>query len=155
MIKEFEFYHGVIFTKLIHESNSRILIEPFPTESNASYIINSKVGIYIKHSTKRLTPWRFSLSKIHQDEILQMKDKLEEVFLLLVCGEDGVVVLSFNELKRILDEVHGEVEWISATRTPRKEYAVKGSDGSLGKKVGKNEFPRKIFAYLNATIKNA
>jgi hypothetical protein len=144
MIKEFEFYHGVVFSKLIHGSEKEILIKQYPTESNASYVLNNDIGLYIKHSTKRMSPWRFSLQKIHQDEILEMKNKLREVFIILVCGEDGLVTLSFDELKKILNDVHGDVEWISATRNPRKEYTVKGSDGSLGRKVGKSDFPKKI-----------
>lgn len=145
MIKEFEFYHGAVFARLIHFSNENISIKSFPTESNASYVINDKIGLYIKHSSKRMSPWRFSLQKVHQDEILQMKNSLTEVFLILVCGEDGIVTLSFSELKMVLNDVHGEVEWISASRNPRKEYTVKGSDGALGRKVGKSDFPKRIF----------
>ena len=91
-----------------------------------------------------MSPWRFSLQKVHQDEILEMKNQLPEVFLVLVCGDDGVVVLNFNDLKQVLNEVHEEVEWISASRSPKKEYTVKGSDGSLGRKIGKSDFPKKV-----------
>ena len=149
MIKEFEFYHGVVFTKLIHSSKKCISIKSFPTSSNASYIYNENIGIYIKHSTKRLSPWHFSLQKIHQDEIVQMKNQLREVFLVLVCGKDGIVILNYNELKQILNEVHDEVEWICVSRNPNKEYTVKGSDGALGRKVSKNDFPKKIFSSGN------
>lgn len=147
MIKEFEFYHGVVFTRLIHQGQS-ISIKPFPTEGNASYVLNEYIGIYIKHSTKRLSPWRFSFQKEHQDEILQMKSQLSDVFLILVCGEDGVVTLNYDELKKILDESHDEVEWISATRNRNQEYRIKGSDGMLSYKVGKSDFPKKIFDFI-------
>lgn len=145
MNKEFEFYHGIVFSKLIHFSKTPITIKRFPTAGNASYILNEGIGLFIKHSSKRLSPWRFSLQKVHQDEILAMKNFPLEVYLILVCGEDGVVTLTFNELKQILNDVHGDTEWISATRNPRKEYTVKGSDGTLGRKVGKSDFPKKIF----------
>jgi hypothetical protein len=145
MIKEFEFYHGVVFSKLIHYSAEPISIKPYSSNSNASYIINDNIGIYIKHCTKRLTPWRFSFQRVHQDEILEMKNKLGQVYLALVCGEDGIVTLSFEELKKILDDTHGEVEWISAARNPNQEYTINGSDGGLGRKVGKSDFPKKIF----------
>lgn len=147
MIKEFEFYHGVVFTKLIHACNGQILFKPYPTASNSSYILNNDIGLYIKHSAKRMSPWRFSMQKIHQDEILNMKNHLTEVFLLLVCGEDGIVTLSFNELKQILNDAHGDIEWISASRNPRKEYTIKGSDGILSRKVGKSDFPKKILEF--------
>ena len=152
MIKEYEFYHGVVFSKLIHFGENNISIKPYPSDTNASYVLNDNIGIYIKHSTKRLSPWNFSFLKKHQDEMLEMKQSLGEVFLLLVCGEDGIVTLSFDEIKRILNEVHGDVEWISASRTPNKEYTIKGSDGGLGRKVGKNDFPKKIFESIPAKV---
>lgn len=144
MIKEFEFYHGVVFSKLIHHFPNGVSISAYQSPSNASYVLNDNIGIYIKHSTKRMTPWRFSFQRIHQDEIQQMKGRLGNVFILLVCGEDGVVTLSFEELKTILNETHDETEWISASRMPNKEYTIKGSDGALNRKVGKNNFPKRL-----------
>ncbi len=91
-----------------------------------------------------MSPWRFSFQKIHQDEILQMQQQLRNIFVLLVCGKDGVVTLSFKELKTILNNMHSETEWISASRTRNKEYSIKGSDGSLEKKIGKKDFLKKI-----------
>jgi hypothetical protein len=145
MIKEFEFYHGAVLANLLHGSGQSITIEPFPSESNASYVVNKNIGLFIKHSAKRMSPWRFSFAKEHQDEILEMKNKLGEIFLLLVCGEDGIVPLSFGEIKKLLNETHDPVEWISVARNRNKEYTVKGSDGSLGYKISKRDFPRKLF----------
>ena len=144
MIKEFEFYHGVVFSKLIHSIPDGISIKLYSSPSNASYVINDNIGIYIKHSTKRMSPWRFSFQKTHQDEILQMQEQLRNIFILLVCGKDGVVTLSFEELKTILNDIHSETEWISASRTRNKEYGIKGSDGSLEQKIGKTDFLKKI-----------
>ena len=52
MIKEFEFYHGVVLSRLIH-SGSSITIKTHKTDSNASYILNNSIGLYIKHSKKK------------------------------------------------------------------------------------------------------
>jgi hypothetical protein len=144
MIKEFQFYHGAIFAKILHGTKQSISIQSFPTHDNASYVINNKVGIYIKYSTKRLSPWRFSFIKRHQDEIQDLKNKIGNVFLLLVCFDDGIVTLSYKELKKILDKKHEDVEWISASRNKRKMYTVKGSDGKLNFKIGLNDFPNKV-----------
>jgi len=62
-----------------------------------------------------------------------------------VCNDDGVVVLTFDELKQILNEDYEEVEWISASRNRRQMYSIKGSDGKLSFKVGKDEFLIKMF----------
>lgn len=145
MIKEFEFFHGLVFARILHGTQRPLTIKPFPSSTNASYVINEKIGIYIKYSSKRMTPWRFTFKKEHQEEIELMKDKLKEVFLVLVCNDDGVVCLSYPELKQILDDQHDAIEWISATRHKREMYSVKGSDGKLGFKVGPNDFPEKLF----------
>ena len=82
MIKEFEFYHGVILAKLVHGINTSVLIQTFPSRSNSSYIVNKNIGLFIKYSTKRMSPWRFSFAKDHQDEILNIKNTLGEVFIM-------------------------------------------------------------------------
>jgi len=146
MIKEFEFYHGLVFARILHSIPRQLSIEPYHSSSNASYVINENIGLYIKYSSKRMTPWRFSFKKEHQDEIYEMKSLYGRVFLVLVCRNDGIVCLSYNELKQILDDEHDPTEWVSATRHPREMYAVKGSNGSLEFKIGGSEFPNKIFA---------
>ncbi|MDD4902321.1 MAG: hypothetical protein PHE24_04235 [Patescibacteria group bacterium] len=154
MIKEFEFYHGAALVRLLYGADQEVVIESFPSESNASYIINKNIGLYIKHSAKRMSPWRFSFSQEHRDEILKMKKMLDKVFLLLVCGEDGIVSLSFDEFKKIVNETNGLVEWVSVVRNKNAEYAVEGSDGFLGYKISKKEFPGKLFE-RNTNIENS
>jgi hypothetical protein len=155
MIKEFEFYHGTVFTKLLHGGGLACTISRYPTPDNAAYVVDHRVGIYIKYSTKRMSPWRFSFQRRHQEEIQEMKYNLGNVFLLLVCNDDGIVTLSFDELKRILDETHEEVEWISVARNKRQMYSVAGSDGRLGFKIGKDDFPSKIFGQSTASAAQA
>jgi len=152
MIKEFEFFHGIVFARMLHSTRKQFSIRPFPTSDNASYVINDKVGIYIKYSSKRLTPWGFSFQKRHQDEILKMKNDLGEVFVLLVCNDDGVVGLNFSEVRSILDEVHEDIEWIRVERSRGQMYAVKGSDGKLGHKAGKDDFSTRIMDACNSRL---
>jgi hypothetical protein len=146
MIKDFEFFHGVVFARILHGTQRPLSIRPFQSVSNASYVVNNSVGIYIKYSSKRMTPWRFTFMKEHQVEIDLMKSSFKNVFLVLVCNDDGVVCLSYLELKKILDNQHDPIEWISATRHKREMYSVKGSNGELDFKIGQSEFPNKLFA---------
>jgi len=145
MIRDFEFYHGLVFARILHGTQRPLSLRPFQSASNAAYVVNDSIGIYIKHSAKRMTPWRFTFRKEHQKEIDFLKASFEKVFLVLVCGDDGVVCLSYTELKRILDNQHGLIEWISATRHKREMYSVKGSNGELDFKIGQSEFPNKMF----------
>jgi hypothetical protein len=146
MIRDFEFYHGLVFARILHGTQRPLVLRPFQSVSNAAYVVNDTVGIYIKHSAKRMTPWRFTFMKEHQEEIDLLKSNFGKVFLVLVCGDDGVVCLSYLELKQLLDNQHDPIEWISATRHKREMYSVKGSNGELDFKIGQSEFPNKLFA---------
>ena len=146
MIRDFEFYHGLVFARILHGTQRPLNLRLFQSVSNASYIVNDTIGIYIKYSSKRMTPWRFTFMKEHQEEIDLLKSNFEKVFLVLVCSDDGVVCLSYAELKQILDNQHDPIEWISATRHKREMYSVKGSNGELDFKIGQSEFPGKLFA---------
>lgn len=146
MIRDFEFYHGLVFARILHGTQRPLSLRPFQSASNASYVVNDSVGIYIKYSAKRMTPWRFTFMTEHQQEIEFLKSSFDRVFLVLVCSDDGVVCLSYAELKKLLDNQHDPIEWISATRHKREMYLVKGSNGELDFKIGQSEFPNKLFA---------
>src|ERR1700686_4545384 len=108
MISEFEFFHGVVFARMLHATQRQLTFKSYSTSDNAAYIVDDAKGIYIKYSSKRLSPWRFSFQKRHQEQILELKMAIGAVFLLLVCNDDGVVVLTFDELKQILNDNHEE-----------------------------------------------
>lgn len=154
MIKEFEFFHGAALVSLVH--NKKIYsIVTYPSAYNASYVINDGVGIYIKYSKKRLSPWRFTFLKEHQDEILEMKKKYEKVYILLVCNDDGIACLDFTQLKLVLDHFHEEAEWIAVYRQKGEKYLIKGSDGQLKFKIGVNDFSKLTsYAHLYEKIAN-
>lgn len=151
MINEFEYYHGAVLTRLLHGFGANINLTVYKTPSNASYVIGSRAGIYIKYSKKRMTPWRFTFKEEHQNEIDEMRNFLGEVFTVLVCHKDGIVILSYDELKKLLDDKYEKYEWISLERNRGQEYAVKGKDGKLKGKIAKNEFPSKIVRYLSSS----
>ena len=112
MLKEFEFFHGVVFARILHGGNASVDIKSYPTPDNASYVVNDNAGIYIKYSSKRMSPWRFSFQKEHQEEILEMKNKLGEVYTVLVCNDDGIVCLSFDELKESIEKNLGKTSFV-------------------------------------------
>jgi hypothetical protein len=74
-----------------------------------------------------------------------MKRDLGEVFVVLVCNDDGAVVLTFEEFQEVVKSDSTTGQWISAARNRGQMYLIKGSDGQLSFKVGKDEFSEKIF----------
>lgn len=143
MINEVQRYQGVVFAEIARaEKNS--LIHKYISSSNSSYVVNG-VGVFIKYSTKRMSPWQFTFQKDHQEEIFKMKNDLGNVVVVLVCGYDGIACLDYKELKNVLNEDHKETERISVSRPPRGKYKISGTDGKLKNSIGMNEFPGKIF----------
>src|ERR1700758_3841998 len=122
MIHKYEFFHGAALTRLIHGAKGNISIDNYECKSfNAAYILDVSVGLYIKHSTNRLSPWVFTFHKDHQDDIREMNEKLKTVFVALICNDDGIVCLSFEELKSALDDNHDPTEWVRISRRSRQQ----------------------------------
>jgi hypothetical protein len=144
MTGEFEFYHGAVLVKIV-QSDKKTTINSYPSHSRSSYVVNSNIGLYIKHSSNRLSPWSFSFSKSHQDEIDAMQRELGSVYIAFVCGKDGIACLSYDEFKMVLNDIHDDYEWVRISRRPREKYAISGSDGKLKVKIAHNHFPERIF----------
>tara|TARA_B110000238_G_C15838359_1_gene315820 strand:+ start:24 stop:473 length:450 start_codon:yes stop_codon:yes gene_type:complete len=142
-IKEYEFYNGAVLNRLIRKGKP-IEIDIFPSNGNNSFIVNNKIGLYIKYSRKKISPWRFTFTKEHQAEMNIMYELLDTIYLILVCQKDGIVCLEYNELKLVLDEIYEEVEWVSASRLSKEQYSIRGSNGALNFKISNNDFPKKI-----------
>ena len=147
MNKDLEKYHGLAILKIVRAAQSSV---SFAKKNSNSYIINEEIGLYIKHSSKRMSPWTFTFRKEHQDEILSLKKEYQKIFTCLVCHNDGVVCLNFEELKFILDYNHSD-EWVRISRRPGKKYSITGSDGKLKNKKGNSEFPKIILDSVKQT----
>lgn len=144
MIKEFSFYHGVVFSALSHYSRKPLTIMQYHSRDNASYIINDNIGVYIKYSTKRLSPWHFSFQPLHLIELQEIDQEYHELIVMLVCRDDGIVGLIFDELVQVIDVASISTESISVHRRQREKYYVKGSLGALTRKIGQTDFCEKI-----------
>ena len=146
MIKPVELYHGAVLVRLAQCKIARhITISSYPSPSRCSYVIDGEIGIYIKHSAARMTPWSFNFTKAHQAEIQDMTKNLEQVFVILVCGKDGIACLSYQELKGVLDYEYNQNEWVKASRYLGEKYRITGSDGKLKHKIADSHFPQRLF----------
>ena len=117
--------------------------------SRSAYVVNEKVGLYIKYRTNRMSPWTFSFGVEHLDEISELRASFEHVFVALVCGFDGIACLTDAECaQRVGDSAH-EGGWIRVERSLREKYAVTGSLDRKVRKVGDNEFPAKLLDALD------
>ncbi len=134
MLKQSDFFHGVLLSKLL--DYQKINIEKHTYFS--AYIINNRV-YYVKYSKNRISPWTFSFSETHIAELIDLKEKFKKVYIALVCNEDGICCLNFQEFRTVIAIENKDFpKWIKATRQRREKYLVTGSDGKLTYKIGDN-----------------
>lgn len=132
-------------------------------ESSSAYLLTGidpardlkvQVGLFIKLSNKRLSPWGYSFHQSHQDELLFFKEKCGEAFSIFVNSDDGFACLNFTSMKEVLDDHHEEQEWVSVSRKPKQAYRISGNDGKLERPVPVNAFPEIIVGHFENEFKS-
>jgi hypothetical protein len=136
MIREYESYHGVVLSRLLHAVGEDVTLRALTKYGNVAYLVNRTTVLYIKYSSKRLSPWNFSFNNEHRMDILSLHKHFGKVVLALVCGDDGVVAIDFEEFQHLLGIPSEKGAWISCSRRRREMYAVKGLAGELDSKIG-------------------
>jgi hypothetical protein len=149
MIRQVEQYHGAALARLVRAEESPAIRLRVHGEFRSAYMLDERVALYVKYSTSRLSPWTFGFKIAHQEEITALRNELDEAFVTLVCGDDGIACLSGSEYQRVLDDDPRIGEWIRVARSPRQKYAVSGSDGERVCRIGDNEYPAKVYAAIH------
>lgn len=111
------------------------------TERNFSLLVHTsgkKIDhktdlVYLKHSAKRLPPWQFTYFPEHIDELARLQERAAKVWLLNVCGQDGVVAISLDEFTSINRDVANEAAFVRVDRGRNTMYRVNGNAGRLAK----------------------
>ena len=166
-ISNAEKYYGAVIVRLLEKLGEVIPNATFSItkgDSQSSFVVHglnsrfvgkgnkSSVGLFIKLSYKRRSPWRYNFDESHQDEMVALKKQYGEVFLAFVAEDDGIACIDFSQLKLILDHDHEEQEWVSVSRKLRESYRVKGRDGSLDRPLPRNSFPDNIVKYFKESL---
>ena len=136
MSDEYEFYQGLVLRHLVVNSELSLFLRPFVREGRINaFAINGRVGIFMKHSAKRLSPWRFTFTIEQAADLLDLESKLPESFAVFVCGDDGLVTIDIANLHGIVSFQETEHAWVRIERSPRSQYAVAGNRAQLPYKV--------------------
>jgi len=161
-IAEEKFKHGFVISQIVLEVSSiegtRICIKDGITRSGYEVTVHNKgrlagkFGLFIKFSKKRRPPWRYSFTLDHQTEIDLLYKEYGEVFVALVNKDDGVACISHSLLKKILDDHHEDVEWVSVNSKLNSQYRIAGKDGKLNKKISRSDFPKSVGLYARSLI---
>jgi hypothetical protein len=136
MLDAYEFFQGVVFRQLVTASDKPLTFEvhDFSGRTN-SYCVNSSVGIYIKHSSKRLSPWQFSFPPDQRTEFRMLGDHFENTFGIFVCGHDGIVAVPTAGLRTLIGHNETDQGWIRVSRSRNSMYALVGSSDALPSKI--------------------
>lgn len=139
MIKDYEQYHGIALSRIAHKYGKLNISTDFNND-NSSYLLNNEIGLYIKFSKKRLTPWQFSFNADHYQDILKLAENTKSGYLALVCGFDGVCCISFDDFFYLINGIErGTIKSISVARFKNQQYQVTGSDNQLKRKIADSE----------------
>src|SRR5947207_718747 len=105
----------------------------------------------MKHSTKRMSPWRFSFTLEQVSDLLDLEAKYFDSFVVFICGEDGLVTLDVGALHEVVTFDNVETAWVSIDRKPRSQYGVRGNRSELQRKVPHGVAP--IFDAMNLRVR--
>ena len=127
---DYERYHGLVVRELVVELPHGVHIKSHDIYGIINcYIVNEVIGLFIKHSTKRLSPWVFGFTKDNLTEIQLLSEETEKTYICLVCGYDGFLTLSLNELNQIASRKKGDISLsLHVKRRKRQMYIVGGRE---------------------------
>ena len=131
MITDMERHQGVVLRKLITSAGRPVTVEALDVGGRLdSFAIEGSI-CHIKYSTKRLSPWLFSFTLEQLKEIAALACQTKSMWIVLVCGVDGVVTLRLEEFISVTEARPGGVASIRVSRNRGEMYRVSGNSGDL------------------------
>jgi penicillin-binding protein-related factor A (putative recombinase) len=138
MITDSARYFGSVFSYIIDRWDGSVAIRKAYDDYAGFYLINERIPIYIKYSTKRTSPWTFTFHREQQHRQEFLAEIQRECLMCFVCGKDGIVALSHKDFRQVLDHNFELQESVTIRRRHNKMYEIKGRDGILSRKMSKN-----------------
>jgi hypothetical protein len=138
MTPDYQFFHGAVLHEIIIGAGReiKIALRHFSGRPDA-FVIEGRIGLLIKHSSARITPWQFTFTKDQLTELHALRLETSVCFVALVCGKDGFVCIRDVNLIEILTPTDGDLISVRVERRPRKQYGVSSSGNSLNEKLAK------------------
>jgi len=132
MTSDYKLYQGAVFTELLDSVDEQLSIRAIREEGRlGAYIVSDRVGLYIKHSAVRMSPWQFTFSKANALALMELRRRTPKVFIVFVCWLDGMMCASLDELTEILGAGVSEQAWVRIQRRKNEWYSVSGAAGDM------------------------
>jgi hypothetical protein len=144
---EFERYYATVFTSLFEEV-SDVRIKKI-SDNDSAYILNDSLGLYIKHSTARISPWSYSFRTNDFAVIDQMGIDTREIAFGLVCGFQGVCLISSDDLRVAGGFFQGDPLRVTVRTMRGGSWKVSGTAGDLSTTRSKTKPWERFQDYLS------
>ena len=153
MISDNSKYIGSAIISMIDSFNEGLEIRRIIDDKSGFYLINGKLPILCKYSTKRTNPWAFTIKNEILKEYLSLIQQYKECFIILICGRDGVISLEYTDARQLINfNLIEEQKRISATRKLGEMYSISGSDGEMKNKISQKSIKENLQKYFSSGV---
>ena len=160
-IDEFKRYHGFALAELLDNrflNDDRSAIN-FPiarlkSSVNYVYVIDDDCALYFKYSRASRSPWQFSFTESHIQEINRLVsfEEVRNFFLVLICGFEAIAVLNYGELFQVIDLENSIPQSIRVTTYHNRSLRISGTKAKLNRTLSKTKPFEKVYEDLEAQI---
>ena len=130
-------YHGAFFSLLLDKVEVPVVLRKIRGKGSGFFLVNEAIAVCLKWSSKRTGPWTFNFNTVHQRTLRDLRRNHGEVFVCFICGRDGVVGLSIDDLAQVLVIGSEDQQWVSVRRRLGSMYEIGGPDGKYRSRVGR------------------
>lgn len=127
-IQKQEFYEGAALYQLIRGAGDVHVRFTAPM-----FVLDERLQVHLKYSTAKRSPWGFTFNPNEQQLVLERSAELPLV-IGLVCGADGIAVLSFEQFASIARPRATAIR-VACFRKHRQHFEITGPDGDVPGKV--------------------
>jgi uncharacterized protein YjhX (UPF0386 family) len=127
-LKKQEFYEGAALHVLARTGQIAAM-----RYDNPFFVVNHRVWLLIKYSTRGRSPWGFTFT-IDEQRRINVVAQTQNVCLGLICGHDGIATLSHSDYALIADQ-QGKPFRIACFRDHGQHYEISGPTGRTPKKI--------------------
>jgi hypothetical protein len=140
-LDKYEFMHGAALVQVVNDPAFTSLNKA--SDAYGHYVINEDRRLFMKYSTARSSRWQFTF---HLDEIEAIRADMEDfpTYVGLVCGTDGVALLSGAELMELVGTCDADQPAVMVSRPRGGSYRVSCGDVQLPHTIRQNSFPRRL-----------
>lgn len=121
-------YHGIVLSRLVRFRTEGALVRSEETFARSAYLVDGEHLLLVKYSTKRMSPWPFVFTGDQVAEIHDLDLERHDLWLVLVCGMDGIATLRWGEAEDCLVGYNADGGFsLHVARRRGSSYRVSGS----------------------------